>query len=64
LGTEEDLVVGRIATAKDLSNTPEGGVSLKERTLGKREMEGQEIGRTGYIQVDPKLGELEENTVA
>ena len=61
---EEVLVLGRIATAKDLSNTPEGGVSLKERTPGEREMEGREIGRTGHIQVDPKLGNLEENTVA
>ena len=51
-------------TAKDLSNTLEGGVSLKEQTLGEREMEGQEIGRMGHIQVDPKLGNLEENTVA
>ena len=61
---EEDLVLGQIVTAKDLSNTPEGGVSLKEQTLGEREMEGQEIGRTGHVQVDPKLGNLEENTVA
>jgi len=30
LGMEEDLVLWQIATAKDLSNTPEGGVSLKE----------------------------------
>jgi len=40
LGTEEDLVVGQIATAKDLSNTPEGGVRPKEQTPGEREMEG------------------------
>jgi len=60
---EEDLVVGWIATAKDLSSTPEG-VSLKEQTPGEREMEGQEIGRMGHVQVDPKLGELEENRVA
>jgi len=47
-----------------LSNTLEGGVSLKELTPVEREMEEQEIGRTGHVQVDPKLGELEENTVA
>jgi len=37
---------------------------LKEQTLGEREMEEQEIGRMGHVQVDPKLGELEANTVA
>ena len=42
----------------------QGGVSLKERTPGEREMEEQEIGRMGHIQVDPKLGKLEANTVA
>jgi len=46
-----------------LSNTPEGGASLKEQTPGEREMEEQEIGRMGHVQVDPKLGELEANTV-
>ena len=37
---------------------------MKERTPGEREMEEREIGRTGHVQVDPKLGELEANTVA
>jgi len=50
------LVLGRIATAKDWSNTPEGGARLKEQALGEREMEGREIGETGHFLVDPKLG--------
>ena len=37
---------------------------MKEQTPGEREMEEQEIGRTGHVQVDPKLGKLEANTVA
>jgi len=56
LGTGRDLVIRRIATAEDWSNTPEGGVRPKEQTPGEREMEGQEIGEMGHFLVNPKLG--------
>jgi len=52
----KDLIVGRIATAEDWSNTPEGGARLKGRAPGEREMEEREIGETGHFLVDPKLG--------
>ena len=51
----KDLIVGRIATAEDWSNTPEGGARLKGRAPGEREMEEREIGETGHFLVDPKL---------
>jgi len=56
LGTRIDLAVGRIATADDWSNTPEGGARLKGRAPDEREIEGREIEEMGHFLVDPKLG--------